>query len=203
MKVTKMSQDAIPLLVSYGVGCIDGLVKDGNMAQSSAKNLVDRVFSGKPLTESDARSFKIAYARCAKLASSLGKDSIDAEVVHTYFFDPSQHNRYVDLVWSVTKDFDPVACKAQVGTVLELSAKSAVVATEFDGRTLRLSYMNHINGLQVDDKVVVHRGHIAEKMSTELADLIRRLKSVNTEQRDLLRGVFKSKDGKEKRRIRS
>jgi len=196
----RIDAKAVPLLVSYGMGCIDTLVSDGKMNRVYADSLISRVFDGKPLDEADARSFKVAYAKCATLARKLGKKSIDAEVIRTYFLDPSEHNRFVDALFAAVKDFDPVECKAQVGVVLQLGKGSATVKTRFNGKEYTKSYGNHLRGLKEGDEVVVHSGHIAEGMSTELNLLIEQLKSADATQKELLIGVF---DSKKRRYVRS
>lgn len=202
MRVTKITPEAVQLLVSYGIGCIDTLVKDGHVTPGYSEKLLARVYANEPLTENDARIFKYAYARCAALASEMGKDAIDPEVIRTYFFDPSQHNRYVDILYTAIKGFDPADCKAKVGTVRELGERYAVVDTDFEGQARRRKYGNHIR-LRVGDDAVVHGTHIAEGLSKELSDLIKRVKSANAEQNELLRGVFKSKEKEKKARIKS
>ena len=133
MSAIKIDSAAIPLLVNYGLGCVNDLVREGFITPERAKSLVNRAFADEPLTLADARSFRNAYVKCTILASKMGKGSIDTEVVRTYFLDPSQHNSYVDRLWEATKDFDREGCKSGIGTIRKLDERSVVVAIDFGG----------------------------------------------------------------------
>src|SRR5208337_3488825 len=92
----EIDSDAATLLVNYAVGCVDGLVKERLMTTQFAKDITQRVFEGRPVTGADAKKFGIAYFKCSSLARRKGKKSIDTETVRSYFFVPSEHDKFVD-----------------------------------------------------------------------------------------------------------
>ena len=201
--------DAATLLVNYAVGCAEGLVKDRRMSPKSAEEIIRKVFEGLPITAGDAQKFSVAYLKCSSLARRLGKKSIDAETVRTYFFKPSEHDRFVDdsfkadSAMNIKWDFEPSECKVQEGSVVKAEKGLALVKAVIEGKETIRECRNPIRDLKAGAYVVFHRGYIAEQLNVELRAFVENMRNSDAKNVELLKGVFKCKKDEPKVRVRS
>jgi drug/metabolite transporter (DMT)-like permease len=153
----------LQLFLRYALPCADTLVKRGWVA----RDVVDVELEHAALTgekpETDARDvFPVAYARCSLTARRMGKPSIDAEVIRTYFW--GQHDEAIEERHKEMGDFDEEECRVLMGKVVNTSP--VTVRTPDGEKECRNPY--NID-LSVGDHAVIHYSRVVERLSKEQA----------------------------------
>jgi len=153
------------LFLKYALPCAGTLVGRGVVPQSYVDRLVAMVSENK-VPRDDAESvFKVANMMCTSIAQRMGKKSIDAEVIRTYFL--LEHNKVVEDRFEIMGDFNPVDCKTYVGRIVKENDGLAVVETILGKRGYKTVFARDV---KKNDKVAVHFDFIIEKLSDEMAE---------------------------------
>jgi len=150
------------LFLKYAVPCIDTLVERGKVKKNFAENLTSSVTKGKAPKDSE-KLFKIAYTSCKRIAKKMGKKEIDSDVIRQYFL--FEHDKMIIKRYNKFKDFDPFKCRTYPGIVLRINNNRALVSLPFDRKVYRADF---VKNLKKNDKVVVHRDFIVEKINLKL-----------------------------------
>ena len=157
------------LFLKYALPCAGTLVRRGNVTQERISDLVGLVSRGEVPEEQAEGMFKVAMAMCASIADRMGRNSIDAQVIRTYFL--LEHSEVVDDRYRLMKDFDPVACRTYAGRVVDAAAGRATEETSLGSKT----YRTDLSGaLKAGDAVVVHWDFVVERPPAEFYEKMRR-----------------------------
>jgi hypothetical protein len=152
------------LFLKYALPCASTLVRRGVVSQDYVDNLIRLVSEGKVPEKGAESMFKVANAVCEYIARDMGKSTIDAKVIRSYFL--LNHSKVVDERFETMKDFNPTDCKTYSGIVTEVNGDSAVVETVLGRKRYRTDFCSDV---KKDDRVAVHFDFIVEKISAELS----------------------------------
>ncbi len=160
------------LFMKYALPCAGTLVKRGNITQEKLDDLLDIVKSGKPIPKDAEKIPAVAFAACSLIAIDKGKKEIDEAVIHDYFL--FNHDDMIDSRYEKMGDFDPVACRTRVGSVLSVELEKARVLTDLGERDFRTDFCD----VDENDNVVTHWNFVVEKLDKEMAEKVRKAKEV-------------------------
>jgi len=147
------------LFFRYALPCADTLVKRGKITKSDLDEFLIRVSKNEDLPEGTEKVFTVAMVMCKLIAKKMKKKEIDDDVIRQYFL--IDHDKIVRERYNLMKDFDPIACKTKIGTVVKIDGDKILVKTDF-GENF---YKSFIKNLKEGDEVVVHHNFIVDKLS--------------------------------------
>jgi hypothetical protein len=147
------------LFLKYALPCAGTLVKRGKTTKEHVESLVKLVSAGRAPEEDAESMFKVATTMCDSIATRIGKESVDSDVIRQYFL--LEHSEVVDDRHALMRDFDPISCKTYVGSVQDARGGEATVRTILGDRRYRTDFTKT---LKVGDNVVVHWNFVVEKV---------------------------------------
>ena len=168
----KIEEKSRALFMKYALPCAGTLVKRGIITQETLDNLLHIVKNNKEIPEGAEKIPAVAFAACSLIAMDKGKKEIDEAVIHDYFL--FNHDDMIDKRYEEMGDFDPVACRTRVGSVLSTELEKASVLTDLGPKDFRTDFCD----VHENDNVVTHWDFIVEKIDRELAEKVRHAKEV-------------------------
>lgn len=133
-----------------------------DFTESQISGFVEQVSEGKIPELDIGKTFRVANAMCAIIATKMGKSSIDAEVIREYFL--FEHNSLVIKRSEEGEKFDHIACKTYAGKIMRVKGDTAFVKTSMGEKEYSASFLKDA---RVGENVAVHFGYITERISTE------------------------------------
>lgn len=156
------------LYFCYALPCAQTFVKRGKLKQQDLDKTIKDFSEGKNI-DGFEKHFLVANRMLEIIASKMGKNEIDEQVIHQYYL--IDHDKIVDARFEEMKDFNPIQCKIKIGKVLSVSQGKARVKTPFGISEYRTDFVNNI---KPGDTVSVHYDFISEKIDkTNLKNILK------------------------------
>lgn len=116
----------------------------------------------------------MAVAWCEIIAKEMRKESIDEDVIRTYFW--FIHNTVIDKRVNLGEKFDHVACKVHLGNIIDVDSEKNTATVETPRGEMKCN-ASFINMAAKGDRVATHFDYITEKVSPELEGRMNSLSS--------------------------
>ncbi len=133
------------------------------VSESRIKGFILQVSEGKVPDIDISKTFRTAYPLCEMIATTMGKSSIDAEVIREYFL--LEHNAMIPARIAEGEKFDSVACKTYAGRILSINGNRAVLDTDAKKKDYDVSLLKDA---RVGDRVATHFDYVSDKISAEM-----------------------------------
>lgn len=151
------------LFLRYAVPCGSVLVGRGTISQEFLDEMKTKVVNNEEIDDKYVQFYKVALFFLTKIAKSLGKQVIDKEVIHKYYFE--EHDEVVTARSKVKTDVNERLCKVKPGKILKINGK-ATVETPLGEFEVKLDF---IPEAKVGDHITVHYNYGCEIISETLA----------------------------------
>lgn len=150
------------LFLKYAFPCGQVLVNRGNISQEFHDEIKEAIVKNKELKEEYIKPFKVALFFLSEVAKKQGKDLIDEEVIHGYYF--KRHDDVVKWRAEVKPDVIVDLCRVKPGKILSIN-KEATVETPIGILEIKLDF---IPDVEVGDFITVHYDYGCETITKEL-----------------------------------
>lgn len=151
------------LFLKYAFPCGQVLINRGNISQEFHDEIKEAIVKNKQLKEDYIQPFKVALFFLTEIAKKQGKNVIDKEVIHGYYFE--RHDDVVKWRAEVKPDVIVDLCRVKPGKILNID-KEATVETPIG--TLEIK-MDFIPNAKVGDFITVHYDYGCEIITEELS----------------------------------
>ncbi|VVB54944.1 Uncharacterised protein [uncultured archaeon] len=150
------------LFFRYALPCAGTLVRRGNISGEELDEVVALVAAGKDAPNGWEKHFKVALTWLTFIAENNGKNVIDADVMHRYYW--FMHDRVIADRYALMGDFDPQSCRIHVGKVMNVRGKKAILYSTKG----KVAVSTLLSGpLKEGDYVAFHYGYVVEKISED------------------------------------
>lgn len=152
------------LFLRYAIPCGRVLVERGSLDQRILDRLHSNVMYEKTIRDPVGKCFPVAAKMTGIIASRMGKDAVDEDVIRRYFL--FEHRNAVEWRARIFPDVNPNECIVYPGRVLS-AGEDMLVHTPLGERLVRNDFVSDIKR---NDWVTVHYDFAGEKISKETAD---------------------------------
>jgi hydrogenase maturation factor len=150
------------LFLKYAFPCGQVLVDRGTISQEFHDKIKESIVRNNPLKEDYIKPFKVALFFLSEIAKKQGKNVIDEEVIHSYYFE--RHDDVVKWRAEVKPDVIIDSCRVKPGKILSIN-KQAKVETPLGELKIKLDF---ISNAKIGDFITVHYDYGCEIITKKL-----------------------------------
>jgi len=148
------------LFLRYAVPCGCVLVQRGNITQNFLDELEDKVTKKEKIEKDLQEIWPFATGNLLVLAKKQGKEKIDKEILHTYFWD-----MHAAVVLDRNADFGDLnvkRCLVLPAKIIAINSTELTVKTLFGERKVKSEFLDEF---KVNDLITIHYDNAIEKIS--------------------------------------
>jgi hypothetical protein len=148
------------LFLKYAIPCGHVLVTRGDLKEQTLQKLERDLIAGKDIPEATIKKiFKVAYAMCMLIAKKSGKEQINRNVTHRYFW--KEHAKAIKWRAKIYPDVVAEQCRIYRGRVLSVGERAIVLSSQ-GKKSFRKEF---VPDLKKGDFVVTHYNYVVEKIT--------------------------------------